>query len=777
MSDTNTPKETKILVMKGGGVKGLAYVGALKELEKHYNFEWYVGTSAGAISAVLLAAGYNSSELEIELSKDFSTFKDANILGLNFFPINYLGMSWNIISKSGFHQAITFTDWIKELLSKKLDFPENLTVQLKDLKHRVTIYACRKDRDALIFDSAEAETQKKGAAYAVRCSMAIPLIFTPERSESLKVFDGGARNNYPIGILKATNKQIKKKDILGLYLGGEKFDSSRHSFLSRAFSNSILGNLLSIWTESVDEQNLRRYLKQTIIIDPFPISTLNFNLNPQEKDFLLNSGKLSALKYLIKNDKVQKIDTNFDELDRKVKEGRENLIKKYKHRKLLKVLIFLISIILFYFVFFCPWSPPTYATNLEQIEKELSFPKNSTIIKSSSYLDHIKKFNPNFNSFLQEFNDSLETNPKYRGIAYVTAPAGFGKSFFTKKWIEEEIPSTSIGKIKTREDIVCGEPKSKCYSSSLGFRTTESYDLTATSSTGEKINLGWVYDYNFDIDALLKHYNYSDSIDILILDDLDELSEETIQKYLKGFEKLIENNIHPSLNLVVFMSRPEALSSYLSNTYYEAPNVDRVFGIKNSLLNSPIFYTISQIKDRVENWADWYGPKRLGRSITIKERDLIHTTTCELFKKYHAINLQLQIQSNSDFLFRSILDQKIKKNSSELEIKSRLFNLMLGRNSDSHHRPAIDSDEGVIYQALLKKVVQEKINPNELKNGWFLVENNEPVEVSLNGKKYYTTVKSLLNRSGLITVTPIDSKYSEYRFEPFWIHRYLLELN
>lgn len=68
------------LIMKGGGVKGLAYVGAIKELmTAGYTFDWLVGTSAGAIAAVLLAAGYTTEELEKLLKeKRFQEFFDAS---------------------------------------------------------------------------------------------------------------------------------------------------------------------------------------------------------------------------------------------------------------------------------------------------------------------------------------------------------------------------------------------------------------------------------------------------------------------------------------------------------------------------------------------------------------------------------------------------------------------------------------------------------------------------------------------------------------------------
>lgn len=69
------------LVFEGGGAKGMAFVGAMEEFEaRGHTFDRLLGTSAGAIAAALLAAGYNSAEIMAALSEQidgqpvFATF-------------------------------------------------------------------------------------------------------------------------------------------------------------------------------------------------------------------------------------------------------------------------------------------------------------------------------------------------------------------------------------------------------------------------------------------------------------------------------------------------------------------------------------------------------------------------------------------------------------------------------------------------------------------------------------------------------------------------------
>jgi NTE family protein len=67
------------LVFEGGGVKGIALAGAFAELEAPgFRPQCVAGSSAGAITPALVAAGYSGSELERTVTQDmhFPSFED-----------------------------------------------------------------------------------------------------------------------------------------------------------------------------------------------------------------------------------------------------------------------------------------------------------------------------------------------------------------------------------------------------------------------------------------------------------------------------------------------------------------------------------------------------------------------------------------------------------------------------------------------------------------------------------------------------------------------------
>ena len=68
------------LVFEGGGVKGIACIGAMRVLGSHGYIDHITrvgGTSAGAINALIFALGYTMDEQEEILnSTDFNSFMD-----------------------------------------------------------------------------------------------------------------------------------------------------------------------------------------------------------------------------------------------------------------------------------------------------------------------------------------------------------------------------------------------------------------------------------------------------------------------------------------------------------------------------------------------------------------------------------------------------------------------------------------------------------------------------------------------------------------------------
>jgi len=76
-----TPNGFADAVFEGGGVKGIGHIGALAYAES-IGIQWVnvAGTSAGAIVAALVAAGYTSGEIKgIMDDLDFNQFRDEDI--------------------------------------------------------------------------------------------------------------------------------------------------------------------------------------------------------------------------------------------------------------------------------------------------------------------------------------------------------------------------------------------------------------------------------------------------------------------------------------------------------------------------------------------------------------------------------------------------------------------------------------------------------------------------------------------------------------------------
>ncbi|HYK72292.1 MAG TPA: patatin-like phospholipase family protein, partial [Pseudoneobacillus sp.] len=162
-------------VFSGGGVKGIALIGAVAGIEqKGLTFNRVAGTSAGSIIAAFVAAGYKSEEIfnmmdEINLT-DFLDARKAFILA----PITkWILLYWRL----GLYKGVALEKWIAAKLAARgirtfRDLPPNkLRVIASDLTNgRLVILP-----DDLPKYGIQIETFP--VAKAIRMSCSIPYFF------------------------------------------------------------------------------------------------------------------------------------------------------------------------------------------------------------------------------------------------------------------------------------------------------------------------------------------------------------------------------------------------------------------------------------------------------------------------------------------------------------------------------------------------------------------------------------------------------------------------
>ncbi len=192
------------LVLSGGGVRGLAHVGAIKALEEHgISPEYISGASAGAIVGTFYAAGYTCEEM-----LDF--FHHTSIFKINKYAFR----------KPGILDTEKFYNILKEY------FPED---QFDVLTRKLFISAT----DML---TGRNKIFHEGSLIsATLASAAFPVVLSPLKIGETFYADGGITNNFP------TEPLLEHCDkIIGVYANPLKTItanelSSTLSMMDRAF--------------------------------------------------------------------------------------------------------------------------------------------------------------------------------------------------------------------------------------------------------------------------------------------------------------------------------------------------------------------------------------------------------------------------------------------------------------------------------------------------------------------------------------------------------------
>ena len=196
-----THRDGIVLVLSGGGTKGLAHIGVLEVLEReNIPIAAIVGTSMGAIIGGLYASGNNAAEMR----KIISGFDFMEIIS-NRSSVEVVDLSYNKPPTSGSAMFNVYMDAQKELRGNRgmlrakslYGFLNEMTTSV-----RVTDFNLLPIPFATIatdLETGEAVILRDGnLASALRASLSIPGIFEPWERNGRLLVDGGLRANLPV---------------------------------------------------------------------------------------------------------------------------------------------------------------------------------------------------------------------------------------------------------------------------------------------------------------------------------------------------------------------------------------------------------------------------------------------------------------------------------------------------------------------------------------------------------------------------------------------------
>ena len=307
----------KNLVFEGGGVKGIAYAGALEVLERNAvmdGIERVAGTSAGAITAALVAMGCKSKDVkEILGATNFGSFADDSF--------GVIRDMYRLCRRYGWHDGDAFLHWfegvVEQYAEKDCTFAhvrgKQLSVVGTDLSTQST------------FVMNGVNTPNMRIADAVRVSMSIPLYFAAIKRlegvscESKRLFsalrkegvfvDGGVTWNYPIDLFDDKASCAASSHVGNEYVAGKWYNMETLGLKLGACGGPVRCDiwnvkdyvkvLLNYMLESANNVHLHKNdWHRTVFIDSCGVAATDFDLPNEKIEQLVESGRQGTSKYL-----------------------------------------------------------------------------------------------------------------------------------------------------------------------------------------------------------------------------------------------------------------------------------------------------------------------------------------------------------------------------------------------------------------------------------------------------------------------------------------------
>ena len=192
------------VALAGGGLKGLAHIGALKALDEiGIKIDYLSGTSSGSLIATLYALGYSIDEIKEKTIQNYKMLTKIEKKPILKAVISYVRS--RVAKVEGLIPGENIENVIKNITQDKnitnmnqIEIPYAIvttdTISTKECIFLSKQFDLKNDDIEYIYNAP--------IATATRASMSFPGIFTPCKYEKYNFIDGGTKDNLPIKVLK-----------------------------------------------------------------------------------------------------------------------------------------------------------------------------------------------------------------------------------------------------------------------------------------------------------------------------------------------------------------------------------------------------------------------------------------------------------------------------------------------------------------------------------------------------------------------------------------------
>jgi NTE family protein len=310
-------------VFEGGGVKGIAFVGALEAAGEHGIERWVnvAGTSAGAIIASLLAVGYQPRDLRRILEEtDYNQFADYGWGG------RIIGGARNAVLGRGLCPGRAFTSWLSERFREsplgnpeptfadvERQLPPELDADEREkarFRLRVIASDITEGRMLVLPDDIGDYTDERGAPYvkeefpivrAVRMSMSFPYFFEPvtlrKKGRVHYIVDGGLLSNFPVFLFDGDKPPLRRWTFGFRLFNGTPPEEPSYRAIGRIWPLPLGKAMFLAATEAWDRKSSKASAVRTISIPTGAVPTLEFSLTDIEREQLRTNGHTAAARF------------------------------------------------------------------------------------------------------------------------------------------------------------------------------------------------------------------------------------------------------------------------------------------------------------------------------------------------------------------------------------------------------------------------------------------------------------------------------------------------